>query len=395
MPGPLNGIRIIDLSVALTGPLAVGMLCDQGADVIRIERPGFGDQARFIGTKMGGHSAMTQVANRGKRAIVVNTADDRGRAILFQLIKDADVLVENYRPGVTERLGISYDRLREINPELIYVSITGFGPDGPYTSRPVYDTVIQAQSGLADNQRGANDDSPAFLRQLVSDKVTAYTACQAITAALLARERGAGGQLVELNMLDANIAFLFVDGAGHEVVLDGDHSGPTSATATNTPLRLADGFAAVTPVTDEQFHGLCTSFDVDSSDPRLTTIMDRFANPEVMSNAMRTVRVNATSVPLATARARMDTNGVPYGVVVETADVPFDDQVIHNKTFVEHDHPAMGRIRQTRPPVTFHATPAEIRELSAATLGQHTDEVLTELGHADSIAQWRAEGVIQ
>ena len=395
MPGPLDGIRIIDLSVALTGPLAVGTLCDQGADVIRIERPGFGDQARFVGTRAGGISAMTQVANRGKRAAVINVSDPRGHQMLLELVADADVFVENYRPGVTARLGITYDDLTAVNPDLIYVSITGFGPDGPYSDRPVYDTVIQAQAGMADNQRGTNDDAPIFLRQLAADKITAYTASQAITAALLARERGNGGQLVELNMLDANIAFLFVDGAGHEVVLDADHSGATSAAATNTPLRLLDGFAAVTPVTDEQFHGLCASFDVDSSDPRLATIMERFAHPELMSDAMRQVRVNAEAVPVATARQRMSDNGVPYGIVLDVADVPADAQVLHNQTFIEHDHPAMGRIRQTRPPVTFHATPATLRELSAGTVGQHTDEVVTELGYGDQLDELRAAGVIQ
>lgn len=394
MAGPLDGIKILDLSVALTGPLATGMLCDQGAEVIKIERPPFGDQVRYVGTTSGGMTAMFQVANRGKRSMVVDLTTAVGVELVLALAAEVDVVVHNYRPGAVDRMGIDYETIAAVNPDVVYCSLSGFGQTGPYTHRRVYDTVIQAQSGLADNQRGTNDDKPIFHRQLTADKVTAYTACQAITAALFARAMGRGGQHIELSMLDANIAFLYVDGAGHEVALDGDHRGPTSASASNSALELADGYAAISPVTDAEFHGICAAFDVDSSDPGLATMADRFGNKELMSEAMRKVRAAAAKVSVEDASRRMDEAQVPYGLVLSVADVPHDAQVVANGTFFEHVHPTMGRIREPRPPALFESTPSELRGLDAPTLGQHTDEILGEVGWADRAAQLRSAKVV-
>ena len=181
---------------------------------------------RWIGSSVAGVSSMFQIANRGKRSVVLDLQQDEGRAILDDQIVEADVLVQNFRPGVAERLGITYTEVTAVNPDIVYADLTGFGPEGPYSHRRVYDTVIQAHSGMAASQTGPNDEYPKFLKQLACDKVTAYTACQAITAALFARERGLGGQHIELSMLDACIAFLFASAADHEIILDGDHSGP-------------------------------------------------------------------------------------------------------------------------------------------------------------------------
>lgn len=394
MAGPMDGVTILDLSVALTGPLATGMLADQGAAVIKVERPPFGDQVRFVGTNANGITSMFQVANRAKRSIVIDLSDERGIDLVLDLAKDVDVFIHNYRPGAVQRMGIDYETMKAINPDVVYASLSGFGQTGPYSERRVYDTVVQAQSGLADNQTGTNDDSPVFLRQLMADKVTAYTACQAITAALFARGQGRGGQHLELNMLDASVAFLFVDGAGHEVALDGDHRGPTSAVATNTPMALADGYMAITPVTDAEFHGLAKAFGVDSSDPRLATMADRHGNREVMSEVIREVRAAAASVSLTDACAAMDANDSPYGVVLSVADVPDDPQVQANELFIEHVHPVMGRVRQTRPPTIFHGTPSELTNLDSPTLGQHTDELVAEIGWNDRLEELRNDGVV-
>ncbi|MYJ41454.1 MAG: CoA transferase, partial [Acidimicrobiaceae bacterium] len=209
MPGPLDGIRIVEMSVAVTGPLAVTLLVDQGAEAIKVEEPGFGDQGRYVGVASGGISALFQMCNRGKRSVAVDCTHPKGRDIVLDLAAGADVFVQNMRPGVVERLGLGYDDVSTRNPGVVYASLSGFGPDGPYAHRRVYDSVIQAQAGLVGNQTGINDASPRFLRQAAADKITAYTAAQAITAALLARERGAGGQHVQLAMLDASVAFLF------------------------------------------------------------------------------------------------------------------------------------------------------------------------------------------
>ena len=213
MPGPLHGVRIVEMSVAVTGPLAVGLLVDQGAEVVKVEEPGYGDQGRYVGVASGGISALFQMCNRGKRSIAADCTDSRGRDIVLDLCAGADVFVQNMRPGVIERLGLGYDAVSARNPDIVYLSLSGFGPDGPYTHRRVYDSVIQAQSGFVGNQTGINDESPRFLRQAAVDKVTAYTAAHAVTSALFARERGAGGQHVQLSMLDAAVGFLFADAA--------------------------------------------------------------------------------------------------------------------------------------------------------------------------------------
>lgn len=394
MSGPLDGIRIVDLSVALTGPLAAGMLVDQGADCVKVEQAPTGDVVRWLGSTVAGISAMFQAANRGKRSIVLDLRQADGLAILRDLVADADVLVQNFRPGVAERLGVAYDDIRSIRPDIVYADLTGFGPSGPYSHRRVYDTVIQAQSGLAASQTGLNDDQPKFLKQLVCDKVTAYTACQAITAALFARSRGASGQHLELSMLDACIAFLFVDGAEHEVILDGDHSGPQSVAANNTPLAFDGGFAAVTVPTDKEFHGLARAMGVDSSDPDLATVRDRTANREKAMAVHRAVRENATKLTVSEAEALLDANQVPFGIVRAVNEIQDDPQVIANEVFSEFDHPAAGRVRHHRPPTRFHGTPTELREPAAPTLGQHSDEILTETGRGDRIDELRAAGVV-
>ncbi len=395
MSGPLDGIRIVDLSVALTGPLAAGMLVDQGAECIKVEQAPTGDVVRWLGSTVGGISAMFQVANRGKRSVVLDLRQAEGRAILDDLIAEADVLVQNFRPGVAERLGITYDEISAVRPDIVYADLTGFGPDGPYSHRRVYDTVIQAQSGLAASQTGVNDEQPKFLKQLVCDKITAYTACQAITAALFARERGAGGQHIELSMLDACIAFLFVDGADHEVILDGDHSGPQSVAANNTPLAFDGGFAAVAVPTDDEFHGLARALRVDSSDPDLATIRDRAANRPKSMAVHREVRENAIRMTVAEAEARLDDNQVPFGMVRAVEEVVDDPQVVANGLFTEFDHPAAGRVRHHRVPARFHGSPTSFRESAAPTLGQHSDEVATETGRGDRIDELRAAGVIR
>ncbi|MFT6549125.1 MAG: crotonobetainyl-CoA:carnitine CoA-transferase CaiB-like acyl-CoA transferase [Acidimicrobiales bacterium] len=394
MSGPLDGIRIVDLSVALTGPLAAGMLVDQGADCVKVEQAPTGDVVRWMGSTVAGISAMFQAANRGKRSIVLDLRQADGLAILRDLVADADVLVQNFRPGVAERLGVAYDDIRSIRPDIVYADLTGFGPSGPYSHRRVYDTVIQAQSGLAASQTGLNDDQPKFIKQLVCDKVTAYTACQAITAALFARSRGAGGQHLELSMLDACIAFLFVDGAEHEVILDGDHSGPQSVAANNTPLAFDGGFAAVTVPTDKEFHGLARAMGVDSSDPDLATVRDRTANREKAMAVHWAVRENATKLTVSEAEALLDANQVPFGIVRAVNEIQDDPQVIANGVFSEFDHPAAGRVRHHRPPTRFHGTPTELREPAAPTLGQHSDEILTETGRGDRIDELRAAGVV-
>lgn len=396
MPGPMDGVRIVEMCVAVTGPLAVGLLVDQGADAIKVEEPRFGDQGRYVGVVSGGISAMFQMCNRGKRSIAIDCTEPPGREIVLELAAGADVFVQNMRPGVVERLGLGYADVSARNPGMVYASISGFGPDGPYAHRRVYDSVIQAQSGLVGNQTGINDESPRFLRQAAADKITAYTASQAITAALLSRERGAGGQHVQVSMLDSSVAFLFADSAAHEVALDNDQRHlAQSFSAHQRAIAFADGHAVVAAVTDSEFHGMAESVGVDSSDPRVATMNSRQRNKEQVSKVFRAVHAAAAAMPLAEAVEALDRHEVPFGVVLGVEDVATDAQAVHNEIFTEHDHPHMGRIRQPRPAPRFSATPAELREPSSPAHGQHTDEVLTELGWGHRIDELRSDGVIK
>ncbi|MEH6548158.1 MAG: CoA transferase, partial [Sneathiella sp.] len=202
MAGPFTGIRIIDLTTMISGPLATMALADQGADVIKVESPGGGDYARHVATRRDGFSASFVNNNRNKRSIVVDLKKTEGLEIIDQMVSEADVFVQNFRPGVADRMGLGEDHIREINPSIVYVSICGFGFEGPYAQKPVFDPLIQAVSGLTTIQGGSDDERPRLVRTILPDKLTAIQASQAISAALFARERSGEGQHVRLSMLD-------------------------------------------------------------------------------------------------------------------------------------------------------------------------------------------------
>ena len=210
--GPLSGIRVVDLTQNLSGPMATMILGDQGADVIKIEPPGIGDFTRAMGGTKRGVAPGFAVINRNKRSVALNLRDPRGLELLKRLIAGADLFVQNHRPGVAERMGIGEAALRAVKPDLVYVSISGFGESGPYADQRVYDPVIQALSGLAAIQADVETGHPHMIRLIIPDKVTALTAAQAMTAALFARQRTGEGQHVRLAMLDAVIAFLWPEG---------------------------------------------------------------------------------------------------------------------------------------------------------------------------------------
>lgn len=191
--GPMEGVHVLDLSIALTGPYVAALMADQGADVVKVERPGIGDIARWVGVAVNGMSSLYLVCNRGKRSIAVDLQQPEGVEIVLRLAQRADVVLQNFRPGVMDRIGLGYENVRSVNPEVVYASISGFGPVGPYSDRSAYDTVIQAYAGFAASQADPGDGVPVFLRQSAADKVTALFAFQAITAALLARDHGQRG----------------------------------------------------------------------------------------------------------------------------------------------------------------------------------------------------------
>jgi crotonobetainyl-CoA:carnitine CoA-transferase CaiB-like acyl-CoA transferase len=392
--GPMRGVRILDLSIALTGPYAVALLADQGADVIKVERPGIGDIARYLGVSVNGMSALYLTCNRGKRSIAVDLHHPDGVDIVRRLAADADVVVQNFRPGVVDRLGIGYDDIRAVNDDVVYLSLSGFGSQGPYRDRSAYDTVIQAYAGLAANQADPADDVPLFLRQTAADKVTALYACQAISAALFARAGGAGGQHIELSMADAVVSFLWADAAGNEVLLDSDNSQHSSFVAGFAPFRFDDGWGIVTPTSERDFSGMCRAFDVDGwDDPRIATIDERNKNRDVAADLVDLCHAKAAGMTMADASTRLDEERVPFAMVLRPDQLPDDPHARAIGLFEERDHPVAGRTRMPRHPARFAATPADLAAHSPG-LGEHTEDVLRELGLGDRITALRTDGVI-
>ncbi len=392
MPGPLAGYRIIDVTQMLSGPMATMMLADQGADVIKVEPPSTGDLTRALGGGSRGMAPTFATINRNKRSVVLNLKDRRGIELLERLVAGADLFVQNFRPGVADRMGIGEAALRRIKPNLVYVSISGFGESGPYVHKRVYDPVIQALSGLASIQGDPVTGRPRMIRLIVPDKVTALTAAQAMTAALLARERTGAGQHVRLAMLDAVIAFLWPEGMARHTFI-GSAPVVVRPDARDLVFETADRYITVGAVSDAEWAGLTHALGHPEwlDDPRFQTPAGRVKHADARLELTAEVLKTRTS---AEWLARLEAEDVPCAPVLSRAEVIADAQVAANELIVESDHPQAGRMRQPRPAARFERTPAEIRS-PAPLLGEHTDAVLTELGISpEQLAVLRAARVV-
>jgi crotonobetainyl-CoA:carnitine CoA-transferase CaiB-like acyl-CoA transferase len=392
--GPMEGIRVLDIGVMLAAPLAAGILADQGAEVIKVEPPGIGDVMRYIGATCRGVGAINQGVNRGKRSLALDLKTAEGLDIVHRLAADADVLVHNFRPGVAEKLKVDYATLREINPGLIYLSVTGFGHEGPMAHRAAYDNVIQAFTGVAMSQASVETGEPTQYYQIFADKVTAIYACQAVTAALYAREKGAGGQHIQVAMVDAVTSFMWPD-VGGKALFRSPEADTGIEVARGVPLiRCRNGYAQAAPVTDAHFHGWCGVFGIDSSDPRVATVMDRAAHRDVVTALSERLFEKARSMDVDEVIAALEAADVPCARANHLGDLPDHPQMQANGLFVESEHPVAGSMVEPKNPVHFSATPSGCGFASAG-LGQHSDEILAELGLGDdAIATLRDRGVI-
>lgn len=389
--GPLTDVRVVDLSVMISGPLATMMLADQGAEVIKVESPGLGDIMRFLGSNKGGMTGIFVNNNRGKRSIVVDLKQPAGLDLVRRLIADADVLVQNFRPGAMARLGLDYETVAALNPDLIYVSIAGYGGDGPMSHRRVYDNVIQAASGLAAVQTDPETGRPSLYRTLVCDKTTAYTTAQAVTAALYARATGkARGQHLQISMLDVAVAFMWPDSAMDAVLLDDDATRAPTIGSNYAVTELADGYVSAGAVTDAEFRGMCAALGCPelAEDERFASAMARTANATELVALMR-ARAAETGVTEFLRRA--EEHDVPASAIMTLEALAEDAQIRHNETFIEREHPQAGRLREPRPAARLSATPAA-PGAHAPAFGQHSDAIARELGlDPDAL---RAAGVI-
>lgn len=383
--GPLSGIEVVDVSGAVAGPWASTQLAEQGAEVILVEKVGIPDVMRLTGPVVGDQSGTWVQLHRNKRAIDLDLRTEEGREILLRLTDRADVFVQNFRPGVVERLGIGYEAMSARNPDIVYLSVSGFGRDGPYADQPVYDPIIQARTGMAEAQNGD------YVKAVVADKTAAMTGANAVLAALVARANGAGGQHVEVSLLDSMVAWMFVEAFWNETV-PGAEPTPTYSDW-YAPWDTADGQIAVNWTSFRQYQGACHALGRPdlADDPRFATRDARMRNAEAQRAEFATaVEAMTSDEALAALRAA----DVPCAPVLERTAVLNDPQVVHNGTVIESDHPTAGRIRTARPPARYSRTPTAI-ERHAPGKGEHTDEILAELGcDGTTIARLRAAGTV-
>lgn len=390
--GPCAGVRVLELATSMvSGPLCGQQLGDLGADVIKLEGPG-GDVMRQVHPIKGEFSAQFLQFNRNKRSIAVDLKQAEGREIALELVRRADVLIENFRPGVTERLGLDYERMKSINPNLVYASINGFGADGPYARIPAYDQVIQGLVGFMPLQGSA--DRPEAIRSVVVDKVTALSAVSAILAALFQRQRGGAGQYLEIRMFDAFAAFILPEFLAGYTFAE-DPPGILPSAAIYRSLRTADGHLVGLIVQDAQFAGICRALGRPEliTDERFSTPPKRFAAMDVLLEALEAeTRHRTTAELLALLWADAEVAIAPVNTIEKFL---ADAQALHNGTVFTMNDAEAGPLRQLGPSAAFENSTVE-RFTRAPKLGEHTDAILADLEFdAPQVAALRERGIIR
>lgn len=378
MPGPLHGYKIVDLTQNVAGPLCTMILADQGAEVIKVEPLEGGDHTRLSGRRRAGFAASFLNNNRNKRSICIDLKAPEGVALVKRLCEGADVFMQNFRPGVVERLGLGEAEIRAVSPKIVYASVSGFGEVGPYAGKPVYDPVIQAYSGLATVQAGSDEARPRMLRTILPDKLTAITASQAVTAALLARERTGEGQHVRLSMLEAVLQFLWASDFGDQTFVGDEPAKQEAASSTDLVYETADGWITVAVQTNAQWVALTGALGRPEwlDDPRFKTPALRQQNVGD--------RLRLTQEVLKTGKStdwldRLTKAQVPCAPVLTRNQVMHAPQVEALGLVVETMHHKAGKLRQTRPAARFSRTPSEIRR-GGPGLGEDTSAILAEVG---------------
>ncbi|HLZ24313.1 MAG TPA: CoA transferase [Ktedonobacterales bacterium] len=392
---PLDGVRVVDLTRALAGPFCTMILGDLGAEVIKVEQPGVGDDARHWGPPFkNGESAYFLNANRNKRGITLNLKREGAREVLWRLIEQADVFIENFRPGLIGRLGFGYDEAIQRNPRLIYCSISAYGQDGPDALRPGYDIILQGMSG-ATSVTGDPDGSPYRAGMPICDILSGMFAGQGILAALHARERTGRGQRVETTLLGATVAAM-ANLAGSYLM-----TGEAPARVGNSHpqiapydlVRTADGYVNVAGANADLWRNLCGALHLEPllDDPRFATNGERVHNRKALLAA---IEERTTRLSTAELLETLDAAGVPAGPIRDLKQVFESPQALHMGLALSQPHPTVGEARSVNTPLRLSETPPTMR-FAAPTLGQHTDDVLRELGYDEAtVRRWHDEGTV-
>ena len=379
MAGPLHGVRVVDFTTMIAGPYGTMILADQGADVVKVEAPLRSDHARRAGYGQRHFSAAFVNNNRNKRSIAVDAKTAAGREVVRDLAASADVFVQNFRPGVMARLGLDYDDVRGVSPNIIYVSLSGWGEAGPFAHKPVYDPIIQALSGLASVQAGSDEARPRLVRTILPDKLTGITAAQAVCAALFARERSGEGQHVRLSMLDSVVAFLWSSDMGGQTFVGKEVDVAAAATFIDLIYETASGYISVSVMSNAQWRGLCHAVGHPEwlEDERFQTPAGRDRHANARLELTQQALLAKTAADWLTV---LEDAGVPCAPVLTRSEMVRHAQVRASGIVVETEHRHAGRLRQARNAARFLGTVPEIR-FGAPQLGEQTVELLAELGY--------------
>jgi CoA:oxalate CoA-transferase len=394
MKQPLKGIKVIDLTSALAGPYCSLLLGDLGAEVIKIEEAEAGDMLRKQGPFIKGEGAYFLYGNRNKKSLSLNLQDERGRDILIKLVKNADILVENYRPQVKFRLKIDYATLKEINPLLIYCSVSGFGQTGPWADRAGFDQIAQGMSGFM-SITGLPGSGPCRVGVAIGDSVAAIFATYGILAALVERRESGMGQYIETSLLEALVAILGFQagiyfGTGKTPPQLGNDHGTVAPYGT---YQTKDGYINIAAVTQRMWIKLCQILKLDEliNDPRFQTIPDRVQNKCELRILLERILVQKT---VADWVEILNKAGIPSGSILTVDQVFKNEQVLHQKMLLEVDHKTAGRLKMIGFPVKLSRTPCQIT-LPPPAFGQHTYEILKELKYSDEeIMELKKSGVV-
>jgi crotonobetainyl-CoA:carnitine CoA-transferase CaiB-like acyl-CoA transferase len=374
---PLAGLEVIELSNMITCSLAAQTMAAQGANIIKVEPPVGGDQMRPLGTQKGGVSGFFHNCNRGKQSLAIDLKSEAGVEAVKKLAARADILLHNYRPGVMDRIGLSSDVLRKINPRLVYVAVSGFGTQGPMADFPAFDHVIQGLAGFTDLQ-APEDNSFDFIRTFICDKVTAYTVAQAATAALVARATTGEGQHIDISMLHACIAFMWPDGMMHRTLKDDDRFTMSPGSEYFQTINYSDGAVAVAPLRDNHWEALLPMLGYPEllDTAPYNSVPARMTNMKEVTQVLKKPRLD---IGVKAAMEVLVAADVPCAPCVKRDNLEASEQIAAIGALETYITEAMGKLTVPTPPVQFEGAAASQAEPSPL-LGQHSRSILAELG---------------